>query len=907
LPPGLGFCLLFASLLGDADVGATSFRAATNVRVYSFEVEDDQDYDGQPDDWSRRIGKGFPHYVACAIDRTVGAAGRQSLRFDLNGAQAALYSPPLPIDTAHSWVIDARLKTKDLHYSAAVVSVSILDHRRTRLRRYLSQPVSGTTSDWTDLRIGPIHPDPQARFLVLGCHIIDADRSDIHGQVWFDDLRIGSLPQMRLTIDPAGHILGPGLVRTIRTDVEGLERLEDHELILELSDVFEQSLHREAVSLSVIPPPPSSQSKPLVPLTALPGAIPPTAPPAAPTAATTAIQAPRAPATAGQRGFHAWQLTTPGPGYYRIRASLRRAGEPLLMRDTALVIVDETPRNRSGEFGWSLPQGGKSLRPEVVAALARESGIHQLKLPLWTAARVESAGSTGPTSQLVSLLEADQIRVIGLLNDPPQSLAAKFAGKMPAAGKVFSLPRTIWAPELEPLVARYAFRVKHWQLGDDFDYSLEGLSNLPQVMDLVRDEFNRIGRDSLVAIPWSSKEPDLREPSDTLIFSRPWTTDTVPETVVHPAFATAASPLRHESSDWLMLKGDPHASAPPDRRAAVLAFRMLSAKLTKPKGILFHQPLDDDGGLFRGDGAPLDLFPVWRQLALLLGNASYLGQITLPNRSRNLLFQRDDEVFLVLWNDTPVEEALSFGYDARVVDLWGRPTPGHRNAHSGELLVRAQASPVIVRNCSPGIARWYLALRFEKGRLASEYGQHEEAVLGVNSFPQGVSGVATLKMPRQWVLEPGQWTFQAGVNEPFRLPTLLTFPSDAALGTFPTQIDFEISADRPYRFTVHLPYRLGLEDLDVLVSSRLLPDGRLEVEQRIINSTQPVEVFNFNCQLFIPGRVRQKQFVTRLGQGEDKRSYYLEDGASLIGQELWLRCEQVDGLRVLNHRLTVKP
>ena len=903
MAPGLGCLLVLATLLGDADVGATSFKATTNVRVFSFEVEDDQDYDGQPDDWSRRIGKGFPHYVSCAIDRTVGAAGRQSLRFDLNGAQAALYSPPLPIDTAHSWVIDARLKTQDLHYSAAVVSVSILDHRRTRLRRYLSQPVSGSTSDWTDLRIGPIHPDPQARFLVLGCHIIDADCSDIHGQVWFDDIRIGCLPQMRLSIDPSGHILGPGLVRTIRTDVEGLERLEDHELILELSDVFDQSLLREVASLSVIPPPtpPRPESLP-APATAS-FAINPAAPAALPAPPHGA----RTTASIGQRGFHTWKLTTPGPGFYRIRASLRRAGEPLLMRDTALVVVDDIPRAHSGEFGWSLPQGGKSLRPEVVAALARDAGIHQLKLPLWTAARSETAGTTGPTTRLVSLLEAERIRVIGLLNDPPQSLAAKFAGKVPAAGKVFSLPRTVWAPELEPLVARYAFRVKHWQLGDDFDYSLEGLSNLPQVMDLVREEFNRIGRDSLVAIPWSSSAPELRTRPETLILSRPWTIDTIPESPLQPTPKTGGVPQQPEATDWLILKGDRQTSAPPDRRAASLAFRILSAKLTAPKGILFHQPLDDDRGLFRGDGAPLDLYPVWRQLALLLSNAHYLGQITLPNRSRNLLFQREDEVFLILWNDSPVEEPLSFGYDARVVDLWGRACPAQRDASSGELLVRAQAMPVIVRNCSPGIARWYLALRFEKGRLASEYGQHEEAVLGVNSFPQGVSGVATLKMPRQWVLEPGQWTFQAGVNEAFRLPTLLTFPSDAALGTFPTEIDFEISADRPYRFTVHLPYRLGLEDLDVVVSSRLLPDGRLEVEQRIINSTQPVEVFNFNCQLFIPGRVRQKQFVTRLGQGEDKRFYYLEDGASLVGQELWLRCEQVDGLRVLNHRLTVKP
>ncbi len=44
---------------------------ATPLRHFTFEADDDQDYDGHPDDWSRRIGDGFPAYVKSGIDRTV--------------------------------------------------------------------------------------------------------------------------------------------------------------------------------------------------------------------------------------------------------------------------------------------------------------------------------------------------------------------------------------------------------------------------------------------------------------------------------------------------------------------------------------------------------------------------------------------------------------------------------------------------------------------------------------------------------------------------------------------------------------------------------------------------------------------------------------------------------------------
>ena len=83
-------------------------------------------------------------------------------------------------------------------------------------------------------------------------------------------------------------------------------------------------------------------------------------------------------------------------------------------------------------------------------------------------------------------------------------------------------------------------------------------------------------------------------------------------------------------------------------------------------------------------------------------------------------------------------------------------------------------------------------------------------------------------------------------------------------------------------------------------------DGSLEIEQTIINNTEsPTEVLNFSCSLYIPGRIRQKRFVTKLGKGKDRRIYVVPNADELRGKTLRIRAEQIDGRRVLNKQWKV--
>ncbi len=104
-----------------------SFPGAVPIATYSFEENNDRDYDGFPDEWIRRKGIDFPNYNKISIDRESGSdESRQSLRFDLKRDQIAIYSPIKKIDAPHSYLVTGKIKTRGLFNSAAVISISFL-------------------------------------------------------------------------------------------------------------------------------------------------------------------------------------------------------------------------------------------------------------------------------------------------------------------------------------------------------------------------------------------------------------------------------------------------------------------------------------------------------------------------------------------------------------------------------------------------------------------------------------------------------------------------------------------------------------------------------------------------------------------------------------------------------------
>jgi hypothetical protein len=855
-----------ATLAATSHATNATFDNAHEVVRFSFEDAEDSDYDLQPDDWSRRRGPGFPGYVRAMIDRKAEAhEGRQSLLVELNGAQFAYYSPLVPVDGEHSYVLRGWIRTAGLDNDAALISISLLDGTRRRIQRLLSPPVTGRHSRWLAVEIPPFRPGPDVRHLVVGCHIAQGEKTDVRGQVWFDDLWLGSMPLLELSPGSGSHFLQP------RDEIQVLARALGptgglpHRLGLRLEDSTGQILEQAQFELSAA-------------------------------GAETLGGDSRTPIQ--------WTLRPRPNGFYRVHATLERDGKPVLEKETSFVVMDAAANTATGEFGWSCGSGPGELELMQLADIAGRSGINWLKLPVWSAGVAEQKTdfSNSKMTLFLDQLERHGISLVGLLSDPPAQLSDKFAHHWGGISKIFTMPREFWGPSLEPIIARHSFRIRAWQLGTEADDSFVGLSTLAHTLEAVKYEFDRIGHNARIGLHWKWDHafPDLPAPE-------------------HNFLSLGGQPLADENelrenlertkrsalARWVVVSPRPRSEKPAPERASNLARQILAAKLGRAEVIFAGDPFDPEQGLLNPDGSPTEMYLPWRTVAMALGGASYLGQLDLPRHSPNAVFDRGNEAVLVIWNPVATREELYLGEQPVAVDLWGRRERLALDPRTLTQTLDVGPTPLIIRGCFAPIARWRLAVKFEQGRISSEVGQHEEALLATNTFSQGISGKATVRFPTGWNVDPPQWTLQAAAGEKIRLPMLITFPANESLGELRPSVDFEINADRPYKFSMFLPYRLGMGDVELVVTTRRTPDGKLEIEQRITNNTEPPEVLEFDCRLVIPGKVRQRHLVTRLGKGEDKRIYLIPGADSLKGETLWLRAEQVNGRRVLNYKWKV--
>ncbi len=866
------------------------FTGAIQVFRFSFETNQDLDYDRRPDDWIRRIGRDFPHYIPVEIDREQGKDGGQSLYFEANGGPAILYSPVWRVDPLHAYVFQGYVKTQKLQNDAAVISLSFLNHKRQRIQRFLTRPVSGTFQDWQQVRIGPISPHPDVRFVVVGCHLVNGASADIEGGAWFDDLWMGRLPQLELVSNFRTQFVEPGSPVKVETRLSGLDALPPvlfpafpplglpvpaavpvqpaYRLDLRMIDSRGRVRDERSVELPVH-------------------------------AAEWESQATGAP----QPHTVSWDLAPQDYGIYRVQASLWRDDVVIFQKQATFAVLDLVDHRLDGEFGWSFPHGTGDLGLKDLVDVALQGGINWLKHPVWSSVYSGNSDRSAAISQFFDLLTLRRIQPVGLLNDPPTDLRRKFAPNWTGVSEVFSQSPDFWSPSVDPVLAKYSSTVQYWQLGDDRDGSFVGIAELPETLASIKRQFDRIGRDTRIGVHWDSgtKLPDDKGLSRTFL--------SIGQSEKRSQISFQGNQPKTAYSRWVLLKPLAKSKYSAEERGADLVKRMVAAKMNRADAIFAQDVLDKERGLLNPDGSPTLLFLPWRTTALALQGASYLGSFPLAGGSRNFLFQRDGrkDVVMFVWNDQPVTETIYLGAETEVtaINLWGEQTHLAVNPNTGQQELKVGPTPLVVRGCSEPIARWRLAMQFETGRLASATGVHLENILGRNTFPQGVTGTVTLNAPSDWEVEPRTFALQAGVNEAYKLPVRLTLPPNATLGTEQMAMDVEIDADRKYRIRVIRPLEIGLGDVELTVVDRKLENGFLEIEQTLINKTSPAEMLNFECSLFIPGSRRQKTLVTKLGEGKSVKLYYAPGADSLKGHEVWLRAEQTNGRRVLNYRWTV--
>jgi hypothetical protein len=914
---------------------------AVNVFHCTFGDEWDVDYDAWPDRWFRKTGENYPHYVNIGIRDDDTVPGKKCLQIDLDGAAAAIASPPIRVMPRFSYVFEAQLKNERLVNSTVALTLDFCDSNGHVVQTMRSAPQS-VTKGWRTIRIDHIEPsDPAIDRVVLGLEVHHAAKGDLHGRVALADVRLARLPRIAVsTNNPSNVYTSPDSV-VVQCELSGIPE-RNPEICYQLLDSFGNELQHEDELLN---------GRLIVEDAGRAGDV------------TDGVN--RGPD--GYEGKSEWQPKIPDYGYYRVvvrmlsteSASGRTDAErELSSRTIDVAVVPPLPMPRRGEFGWTLPDGDSPLSFQDLSRLLPQVGINWVKTPVWFGP--DDTRHADDVIRFVELLGASNIDVVGIIDQPPQ--ASELSGQAHrdiAIAELLSADSTAWAAMLEPVMARLSLRVRWWQLGRDGDVSFVGFQNLDNRIEDVRTALFRFGQDVRIGINWdwaslgTSRGPVTWE-FQQLVSETPPTEAEFADLLAQPRenkalrWVTIEPPRRltaTQSSEARLLKDavlSPAFIGPVTNlesllsavstyaaqleRANQLIRRMVSAKMRGADAIIVSNPFSDENGLMRDSGMPGELLLPWRTTAAMLGGAEYVGQMRLPAGSENQIFRRPDgQIVMVVWNRSPVEETLYLGENVKQFDIFGRGTSVDGEGNEQTILVGP--TPSFVLGLHEAITRWRMAVEFDKRQVPSVFAKsHPNALRFRNFFPQGVGGsmkivvlqsrrteerVANEKtaiepsgfMPDRWTIEPPQSSFQLAADAEMKFPFEIEL-RNALFGKQPVRIDFRVEADRPYEFSVYSELEVGTEDLTLEVTSYLDKEGTLIVEQVMTNSAE--QLADFKCFLRARGQRRQRMQVYRLGKEIDRKVYRFGNGRELVGKEMLLELEELNGPRELRFRFIAK-
>jgi hypothetical protein len=262
---------------------------------------------------------------------------------------------------------------------------------------------------------------------------------------------------------------------------------------------------------------------------------------------------------------------------------------------------------------------------------------------------------------------------------------------------------------------------------------------------------------------------------------------------------------------------------------------------------------------------------------------------------------------------------LYLGEHVQQIDLLGRSKS--LVAKNKEQVVDVGPTPKFVLGLHEAITRCRMDAEFEKRQVPSIFAKHHNSFQFKNYFPQGVGGTVKIVLPQdrgilnsasdqegptspgfvadRWTIEPPQANFQLAAGAGMKFPFDIQLKS-VWYGKKPVRIDFTIEADEKLEFSIYRDLEIGTEELSLDVKSHLDKSGTLIVEQTMTNSGP--HTADFKCSLRAQGHRPERTQVYRLGKNPDRRVYRVADGGDLVGKELWLELEELNGPRTLKYR-----
>ncbi len=832
-----------------------------------------------------------PERVPKPISKLLDNVVDRCFEIQMDGASAEVIGPVVRLDPRYSYGLDASIQCVELSGHRAWIELEFLDESLQTISTANTEELSGD-SEWRRVQCfssqdltDPIHA---ARVHL----IVERNQNrNFRGIVRFDNVRINRVPRLELKSNLKLNIAQPGQECEITCTAIGISNRDEHPTVrFQLLDELGRVVQQQSVPLVATSESRNQPSSSAVDSGKLIGTK-------------SAVSQHQGVSNAvTSNGEAKWKIHLENPGHFLARVYLGKHTSRLRDKSLPIAVVDAMPLEGQGPFGWSLPPGLDNEQLRNIPQLVRTFGASHIKVPVWLDVN-EDIATIDQLAWLIERLQSHQVQCIGMIDQPPPSQRKQFNDgdeRLPVV-TIFQ-NKSVWEPLLDPILSRMTMKLNWFQLGSDDDHSFLANEQLIKSLAEIHASVQSYSQELHLAIawPWLNGIPQ----GETLAWEA--TQFSIqPELRAEELPFYLAGKAHAGTTKWLTLNLLSAKNYALLDRVRDLTERITAMKKLGVTAAFVTKPMDADVGLFNSNFEPQAISVPWRTLNQHLSSALYVGQIAMPSRSINHVFQNDSMGVMILWNETENTERLYLGDQVDAVDLWGRAVPVIQHqlvSGAVEQSVEVGPWPIIVRGVNLEIARFRMQFNLGTASLQSLAGRGQSVPITLgNPFGKVIRGTMALTAPT--LIEKGHSMIPIQISPDRQLEKEypLELRSDVSAGKHEVRFDFQIDADRTEHFSTYHELTVGFDDIDFQWQLQKLSDTAVLLRLAATNKANAETTFQ--CKLFPPPYPYQHFQLDKLPPGNSSRELLLQLPKVEDGAEYWIRCEEVGTRRTLNYRV----
>ena len=251
--------------------------------------------------------------------------------------------------------------------------------------------------------------------MIVRLHLEPSGKSDVFGEAGFDNIRVESLPQLRISTDNPNGLYANHDRPLATCHVSGLARPVTG-LRFSLHDPHGHQLAQFDTQLD------HDNAKTVA---------------------------------------KSWQLPPLEAGFYRVHADLYDGETKTHSTEASLAVLEDLPRDPS-PFGWTLGTGHDPITRRDLPNWLEKCRVGWIKYPCWLNER--DAEGADDLAWLLEHLSDRGIESVGMLDQPPEVSRDHTAPQREPLAPLLREPED-WRPRLEALMTRLSMRTTWWQIG----------------------------------------------------------------------------------------------------------------------------------------------------------------------------------------------------------------------------------------------------------------------------------------------------------------------------------------------------------------------------------------------------------------------------------------------------------